>query len=47
MSKYDRTRWTELRELEEMLSQLMSSALKLPPGQLRCNESCAANRGHL
>jgi len=27
-----RTRWTELLELEQMLSQLMVSALKLPPG---------------
>ena len=25
-------RWTELLELEELLSQLMVSALKLPPG---------------
>ena len=33
MSKPEvRTRWTELLELEEMLSQLMVSALKLPPG---------------
>ena len=30
-----RTRWTELLELEEMLSQLMVSALKLPPGAER------------
>jgi hypothetical protein len=36
MSKSDRTRWAELRELEEMLSQLMSSALKLP------RDSCGA-----
>ena len=27
-----RTRWTELLELEEMLRQLMVSALKLPRG---------------
>jgi len=33
MSKPEvRTRWTELLELEELLSQLMVSALKLPPG---------------
>ena len=33
MSKPEvRDRWTELLELEEMLSQLMVSALKLPPG---------------
>jgi hypothetical protein len=36
MSKPEvRTRWTELLELEEMLSQLMVSALKLPPGAER------------
>ena len=33
MSKTEaRTRWTELLELEEMLSQLTGSALKLPSG---------------
>jgi hypothetical protein len=33
MSKPEvRTRWTELLELEEMLSQLVVSALKLPAG---------------
>ena len=33
MSKPEvRTRWTELLELEKMLSQLMVSALELPPG---------------
>ena len=36
MSKPEvRTRWTELLELEELLSQLMVSALKLPPGAER------------
>src|SRR4051812_9896346 len=30
-----RTRWTELLELEEMLPQLLVSALKLPPGAER------------
>ena len=33
MSKTEaRTRWTELLQLEEMLSELMVSALELPPG---------------
>ena len=33
MSKPEvRTRWTELLDLEELLSQLMVSALKLTPG---------------
>jgi len=33
MSKPEvRTRWTELLELEELLSQLVVSALKLPAG---------------
>ena len=33
MSKPEvRTRWTELLELEGMLSRLVVSALKLPPG---------------
>ena len=36
MSKTEaRTRWTELLELEDMLSQLTGSALKLPSGVAR------------
>ena len=36
MSKPDvRTRWTELLEVEEMLRQLVASALKLPRGVKR------------
>jgi hypothetical protein len=30
-----RTRWTELLDLEEMLGQLLVSAIKLPPGAER------------
>jgi hypothetical protein len=38
MSKSEmRTRWTELLELEELLSQLMVTALKLPPSLKRRN----------
>jgi hypothetical protein len=35
MTTEERTRWTELLELEELLPQLVVSALKLPPGAER------------